>query len=82
MLFHNLPPTLRLTPAEESLSITMARYWRRLAKNQDPNSEGDPNWPLFDETAPPVLELDTPITLGNLNQDVCNIWKAIETTGP
>jgi para-nitrobenzyl esterase len=53
------------TPDQQQLSDTMIGYWTQFAKNGNPNSEGAPNWPLYNGTAqlqsllPPKPQLES-----------------------
>ncbi|XP_051030251.1 acylcarnitine hydrolase-like [Phodopus roborovskii] len=48
------------TEEEELLSRRMMKYWTNFARHGNPNSEGLPYWPVFDE----YLQLDIQPTLG------------------
>ena len=39
------------TPDQQQLSNTMIGYWTQFAKSGNPNSEGAPDWPLYNATA-------------------------------
>jgi para-nitrobenzyl esterase len=51
-------PDNQFTEDDRQLSDKMARYWTNFAKNGDPNGEGLPQWPLFDEAKPSVMYLN------------------------
>ena len=51
--------TLEGTPApdDKRISEVMAAYWTNFAKRGDPNGEGQPMWPAFDDKNPVVMHL-------------------------
>ncbi|KAB0348119.1 hypothetical protein FD754_012976, partial [Muntiacus muntjak] len=46
-LFRN--EQIQLTEEEELLSRRMIKYWANFARNGNPNGEGLPHWPVFDQ---------------------------------
>jgi len=44
-----------ITPEDERISDAMATYWTNFAKTGDPNGEGVPAWPAFNDKAPVVM---------------------------
>jgi para-nitrobenzyl esterase len=40
-------PSPGLTPAQQDLSDAMVGYWTRFARSGNPNSAGEPAWPLY-----------------------------------
>lgn len=51
------PGDPRLSPRDFEASELMASYWTNFAKHCDPNGEGLPEWPLFEEDGDCVLLL-------------------------
>ena len=49
--------TLKATDAEQALSDVMINYWTNFAKTGNPNGEGLPGWPLFDDGQETVMYL-------------------------
>jgi para-nitrobenzyl esterase len=49
-VFDNLPKDARYTPAHRELAGTMHRYWVNFATRLDPNGDGLPPWPRFDDS--------------------------------
>jgi para-nitrobenzyl esterase len=45
-------------PEAEALSELMSSYWINFAKNGDPNGDGLPEWPAFDEKEQQVMYID------------------------
>jgi len=48
-------PGSKITDEQKLLSDQMAEYWTNFARKLDPNGEGLPDWPLFDEDKPTTL---------------------------
>uniref|UniRef100_A0A8C6ERB8 Carboxylesterase type B domain-containing protein n=1 Tax=Marmota marmota marmota TaxID=9994 RepID=A0A8C6ERB8_MARMA len=57
------PPTVELTEEEELLNRRMMKYWANFARNGNPNGEGLPHWPLFDQDQQ-YLQLDIQPAVG------------------
>jgi len=49
----------------------MIKYWTNFAKNGDPNGEGLPGWPVFEEGKETVMYLkgSVPLPIGVPNMD-------------
>jgi carboxylesterase type B len=45
-------------PEAKALHELMSSYWVNFAKNSDPNGDGLPEWPEFDEKEQQVMYLD------------------------
>ncbi|XP_046290754.1 cocaine esterase isoform X4 [Marmota monax] len=54
---------VELTEEEELLSRRMMKYWANFAQNGNPNGEGLPHWPLFDQDQQ-YLQLDIQPAVG------------------
>ncbi|KAM5134100.1 cocaine esterase-like [Callospermophilus lateralis] len=54
---------VELTEEEELLSRRMMKYWANFARNGNPNGEGLPHWPLFDQDQQ-YLQLDIQPAVG------------------
>ncbi|XP_012666584.1 cocaine esterase [Otolemur garnettii] len=54
---------IEITEEEEQLSRKMMKYWANFARNGNPNGDGLPHWPVFDEEEQ-YLQLDTQPTVG------------------
>ncbi|XP_048648608.1 cocaine esterase-like isoform X8 [Marmota marmota marmota] len=54
---------IELTEEEELLSRRMMKYWANFARNGNPNGEGLPHWPLFDQDQQ-YLQLDIQPAVG------------------
>jgi para-nitrobenzyl esterase len=52
--------------ADRRLAGEISSYWVNFAKSGDPNGRGLPYWPVFTGTDGNVLDLDDPITVGNV----------------
>lgn len=50
------------TEADEELSNMIRAYWTRFAASGDPNGEGLPEWPRYDTSTAPYLELGLQVT--------------------
>uniref|UniRef100_A0A8C9QV29 Carboxylesterase type B domain-containing protein n=1 Tax=Spermophilus dauricus TaxID=99837 RepID=A0A8C9QV29_SPEDA len=54
---------MELTEEEELLNRRMMKYWANFARNGNPNEEGLPHWPLFDQDQQ-YLQLDIQPAVG------------------
>ena len=52
-------PRYKFTDEDKALSEIIATYWTNFAKNGDPNGEGIPQWPVFKDSAPTVMYLNS-----------------------
>ena len=55
---------VRYTDEDRKLSETMAAYWTNFAKKGNPNGEGLPPWPAFNEREATVMYLDSQPHIG------------------
>lgn len=51
-------PPAEPTPDEKELASVMCAYWANFAKNGNPNAEGLPNWPQYNNQEQPILEVE------------------------
>ncbi|XP_053459635.1 cocaine esterase-like isoform X2 [Nycticebus coucang] len=54
---------IEITEEEELLSRKMMKYWANFARNGNPNGDGLPHWPVFDQEEQ-YLQLDIQPTVG------------------
>ena len=60
--------------ADRDLSATIMGYWTRFAATGDPNGEGAPTWPKYEETSDLHLELGRTIGSGSgLYEEACDL---------
>jgi para-nitrobenzyl esterase len=61
-VFHNLSRSNRpWEPVDRILSDTLSSYWVNFATTGDPNGQGLPKWPVYEEKADLVMELGNQI---------------------
>ena len=51
-------PPAEPTPEEKELAKVMSAYWANFAKKGNPNSEGLPKWPLYNNDEQPILDIE------------------------
>ncbi|HJO03980.1 MAG TPA: carboxylesterase family protein [Acidobacteriota bacterium] len=62
--------------ADEELARLMSGYWVRFAATGDPNGEGLPRWPAYDETTDQHLELGESVLVGSgLRTAACELFE-------
>jgi para-nitrobenzyl esterase len=54
-VFMHLPSGPQTTKEDLAISEAMANYWTNFAKRGDPNGEGVPNWPAFNDANPKLM---------------------------
>jgi len=57
-------PGWNVRPEDRKLSDQVMTYWTNFAKKGDPNGEGVPAWPKYNDEGYPLIHLDTNITSG------------------
>ena len=73
-----LQAALPLTAGELPLSAMMMRYWGSMAKNGDPNTDGEVGWPGYDGRQENQIVLDlSPSTESAFKQDKCDFWDGL-----
>ena len=66
-VFNNLKPNdSTRSKTDYSISDAMAEYWTNFAKNGNPNGEGLPNWPVFEENTNSVMYFQQEPILGEV----------------
>jgi para-nitrobenzyl esterase len=51
-------PPVESTPEEKELARVMCAYWANFAKNGNPNAQGLPNWPRYNNQDQPMLDIE------------------------
>jgi len=70
-VFGNFTKQMAPTPEDKTVSEQLMSYWTNFAKYGNPNGTGLPEWPVFSDTDPRVMELDDPshaVPVPNLEQ--------------
>ncbi len=76
-VFGTMADIPRFTPADEdrALAETMMDHWLSLAATGAPNTESDPQWPVYDAQTDPYLDFDAPLAADeNLRAEKCDFW--------
>ena len=80
-VFDPFPPaTSALSPAQQVLSAQMKAYWTSQAKHGNPETAGQPLWPLFSVGRQAMLSLDEPRPAVETNfsaEHHCAFWAGI-----
>ena len=50
-------------PQEKKVGDLMQQYWVNFAKTMNPNSSGMPNWPVYEEDKPTVMQFNNGASL-------------------
>jgi para-nitrobenzyl esterase len=73
------PIPATLTPDQQALAAQMKGYWTSQAKHGNPETAGQPAWPLFNASTQPMLSLNTPAPAVETNFAAvhnCSFWAA------
>ena len=69
-----------LTPAQQTLAAQMKGYWTSQAKHGNPETAGQPAWPLFNAVTTPMLSLNEPAPAVETNfsaEHNCTFWAGL-----
>ena len=66
--FEYFPNAIDWRESDRALSEAMIDYWVSFAKTGNPNTEGQPAWPVFDPQDPEILSFGTPVQTVALDQ--------------
>jgi para-nitrobenzyl esterase len=84
-VFDPFPPaTSALSPAQQVLSAQMKAYWTSQAKHGNPETAGQPLWPLFSAGRQRMLSLDEPAPAAETSfsaEHHCAFWAGIAAQG-
>jgi para-nitrobenzyl esterase len=84
-VFDPFPPaTSALSPAQQVLSAQMKAYWTSLAKRGNPETAGQPAWPLFNAGTTRMLSLNEPAPAVETDfsaEHHCAFWAGLEAAG-
>ena len=59
-VFGNFTPSMPPSAEDRAVSDTVSSYWVNFAKTGDPNAQGMPTWPAFNNSKPEVMNLNDP----------------------
>jgi len=77
-VFGNFRDRMKAAKEDLELSSGMMSYWINFASKGDPNGEGLPEWPVYEEKADRNIELGVPITVKEgLHREGCDIFEKI-----
>ena len=78
-VFGNLAPGAGWQERDRALSRTMSACWVRFAATGDPNGEGLPKWPPYDQASDRHLEFgDTVEAKAGLHREACDLMDTIQ----
>ena len=64
-----------MTEADKQVARAMQGYWTRLASNGDPNGEGAPPWPRYEDASDERIDFNDPISvLTGFRRAECEFW--------
>lgn len=59
-VFGNFTPSMPPSAEDRAVSDQVSSYWVNFAKTGDPNAQGMPTWPAFNDSNPEVMNLNDP----------------------